>query len=353
MAIPTQQKALRLTAAQSDFSVDTVPVVLPQDDEVLIRIEASTLSHMERFMQQAGYYITEYPSIVGLDAAGVVVALGKNVTGRAIGDRVLYVTNFTSPSAAHQQYAVMKAHLTAKVPASISFDQAATLPCNVLTAHNGLYTGPTPRIGRGGANLTPFWKPEGRGKYAGQPIVILGAAASVGQYAIQQVRISGFSPIIAVASLRNADLLKSLGATHVLDRSLSASDLISQAREITTKPIQVVYDAFSSAETQGLGYDILASGGALAITLPVALDEAKLKSDKSVYMVYGAPNQPEYEEIDAEFFNALPEYLSSGEIKPNAVEYLPGGLHAVSEGLKRLESFALNGKLAVHPLETA
>ena len=88
MSIPTQQKALRLTAFQSDFSVDVVPVAQPKDDEVLIRIEASTLSHMERFMQQAGYYIKEYPSTVGLDGAGTVVALGKDVKDRKLGDRV-------------------------------------------------------------------------------------------------------------------------------------------------------------------------------------------------------------------------------------------------------------------------
>ena len=80
-------------------------------------------------------------------------------------------------------------------------------------------------------------------------------------------------------------------------------------------PIQVVYDAFSNAETQNLGYDIVSTGGTLVITLPPALEEGKLKSDKSVYMVYGAPHEKEYEEIDAEFFKVLPDYLSSGDIK--------------------------------------
>lgn len=136
-----------------------------------------------------------------------------------------------------------------------------------------------------------------------------------GSSAIQQVRLSGFSPIIAVASLRNADLLKSLGAMHVIDRSLPASDIISKVQEITTKPVQVVYDAFSSAAMQNVGCDVLAPEGTLVITLPPALEESKMKSDKSLYMVYSVPHNPEYETIDAEFFNVLPEYTSSGEIK--------------------------------------
>ena len=85
-------------------------------------------------------------------------------------------------------------------------------------------------------------------------------------------------------------------------------------QEIASAPIEVVYDTFSSPETQSLGYDILAPGGTLAITLPSALDESKLHADKSVYFVYGAPHHPEYEEIDAGFFEVLPEYLASEEI---------------------------------------
>ena len=54
-------------------------------------------------------------------------------------------------------------------------------------------------------------------------------------------------------------MLKSLGATHVIDRSLSSSEIVAKTREITSKPIQVVYDAFSNAETQNLGYEIVST----------------------------------------------------------------------------------------------
>ena len=89
-------------------------------------------------------------------------------------------------------------------------------------------------------------------------------------------------------------------------------------QEIASAPIEVVYDAFSSPETQSLAYSILAPGGTLAITLPLVLDDSKLHADKSVYFVYGAPHHPEYEEIDAGFFEVLPEYLASEEIKASS-----------------------------------
>lgn len=66
-----------------------------------------------------------------------------------------------------------------QIPENISFDQAASVPLGLATATIGLYT---PAEGRGGAGLVAPWKEGGRGKYAGQPIVIFGGSSSVGQY---------------------------------------------------------------------------------------------------------------------------------------------------------------------------
>ena len=66
----------------------------------------------------------------------------------------------------------------AQVPHTISFDEAASIPLGLSTAAAGLYL---PSEGRGGANLVAPWK-GGRGKYAGQPIVVIGGSSSVGQY---------------------------------------------------------------------------------------------------------------------------------------------------------------------------
>ncbi len=66
----------------------------------------------------------------------------------------------------------------------------------------------------GGLDLTPPWAPGGKGKYSGKSIVVLGGASIVGQGAIQWARLSGFSPIVATASLSNETFLKSIGATH-------------------------------------------------------------------------------------------------------------------------------------------
>jgi hypothetical protein len=145
-------------------------------------------------------------------------------------------------------------------------------------------------------------------KYSGNPFVVLGGAASVGQtgvcyliylyinfldnerYAgIQFAKLSGFNPIIVTASLKNADYLESLGATHVLDRSLSILELKSEMNKFTSQPIKYVYDTISSPETQNIGIELLASGGHLMIFMPKSV-----KSDNKHVNYSSAARQLEF-----------------------------------------------------------
>ena len=68
-----------------------------------------------------------------------------------------------------------------QIPPNLTFDEAATLPLAVATAVFGFYSRRAEPPNRGGAGLTPFWEGGGRGKYAGQPVVILGGSSAVGQ----------------------------------------------------------------------------------------------------------------------------------------------------------------------------
>ena len=77
--------------------------------------------------------------------------------------------------------------------------------------------------------------------------------------ALQLARLSGFSPIIATASLRNTDLVKSLGATHIIDRGeVSLADLPAAVAKITSQCIKMVYSAVIIPEAQEAGYACLA-----------------------------------------------------------------------------------------------
>ena len=213
----------------------------------------------------------------------------------------------------------------------MSFDQAASIPLTLSTAAIALYH-PEGAV-NGTAALTPPWEAGGRGKYHGQPIIVIGGASSVGQYgasprreieervlicertAIQLLKLSGFSPIITTASSRNAAWLSTIGATHVLDRNLSDDALKAEVKKITADPIKVIYDTVALPATQNLAYDLLAPGGTLALTLTPAIQAEKQTADKKVFQVFGDPYTPPHRTFGTSLFASLYGYLEAGEIK--------------------------------------
>jgi len=197
------------------------------------------------------------------------------------------------------------------------------------------------------------WEEGGRGKYAGKPFVILGAASSIGQYVIQLAKLSGFSPIIVTASLHNAEFLRSLGATHVLDRNLTLEQLRGEIVKITKEPLDLIYDAVSVPETQLAAYELLAPGGTLVLVLYTKITEER--PDKKVVRAFGQANfPPENRVVAAELYGKhLTAWLKEGIIKPNRFEVLPNGLEGIPEGLERLRNNLVSGvKLVAHPQET-
>ena len=131
---------------------------------------------------------------------------------------------------------------------------------------------------------------------------------------------SGFNPIITTASLHNTDTLKESGATHVLDRNLSSDTLLTEIRRIVAgTPIKTVYDSVSWPDTQNLGYDALAPGGAIVIDQSPAIEKDKLTSNKRVCMVFGDVSIPKHHKLGADLYSKLPQWLSDGSIKVRRV----------------------------------
>lgn len=131
--------------------------------------------------------------------------------------------------------------------------------------------------------------------------------------AIQFARLSGFSPIITTASLRNTDLLKSLGATHVIDRNIPPSSFASEIASITTKPIPLVFDSIAQADTQQLGYDILAEEGHIIVVLQSSIKQVP-GSTKKVLGVFGSVQAPANRAIGRALAQNLPTLLEAGDI---------------------------------------
>ena len=171
-----------------------------------------------------------------------------------------------------------------------------------------------------------------------------------------------------------------LGATHVLDRALPSPALSAKIAPIAGgAPIELVYDAVSHADTQALGYEVLAPGGTLVTTLPTAVPADAQTADKRIVNVFGSFGLPANRPLGVEVCRRLTEWLRTGAIvvrldsrcyvvvgremrwltgvlysmQPNEVEVVPGGLAGVAEGLERLKQNKVSGKkLVVRPQET-
>jgi NADPH:quinone reductase-like Zn-dependent oxidoreductase len=131
---------------------------------------------------------------------------------------------------------------------------------------------------------------------------------------IQLGKLSGFSPIITTASLKHEAFLKSIGATHVIDRHLPLSSLRSEVEQITALPLKVVYDIMSSpsSDTQQAGYDLLAPGGTIILNprahvIPV--------EGKETVGVFGSWNFHHIPQRGVTLYNKLTELLEKGVLQ--------------------------------------
>jgi NADPH:quinone reductase-like Zn-dependent oxidoreductase len=172
----------------------------PADDEVLVRVDASSINRSD-YYSLGGAAILMRPMIGGFrrpkderlggDFAGIAEAVGKDVTDIRPGDEV-----YGCRAGSFAQYIASK-QAVARKPANLSFEEAAAVPVAALTALEAL---------RDYGKLEP-----------GQRVLVNGASGGVGIFAVQLAKALGASHVTAVCSTRNVEQARSLGADHVID----------------------------------------------------------------------------------------------------------------------------------------
>jgi NADPH:quinone reductase-like Zn-dependent oxidoreductase len=170
------------------------------DDEALVRVRAAgvdrgvwhLMTGRAYLIRLAGYGIRKPKTRVrGREVAGTIVAVGKGVTTRHVGEEV-----FGIAEGSFAQYASARVDKLAPKPPSLSFEQAAAVPVSALTALQAL-------------------RDRGQVK-AGQKVLIIGASGGVGTYAVQIAKALG-AEVTGVCSTAKVDLVKAIGADHVID----------------------------------------------------------------------------------------------------------------------------------------
>ncbi|MBI5966033.1 MAG: NAD(P)-dependent alcohol dehydrogenase [Chloroflexi bacterium] len=177
----------------------------PKDDEVLIKIHAASINSRDwRMMRANPFFIRLMPGgflqpknkILGADVAGQVEAVGRYVKQFKLGDEVFgYLPSATGRGTFAEYVCANEKAITLK-PANLTFEQAAAVPVAALTALQGL---------RDKGNIQ-----------TGQKVLINGASGGVGTFAVQIAKAFG-AEVTAVCSTRNLDMVRSLGADHIID----------------------------------------------------------------------------------------------------------------------------------------
>ncbi len=302
------------------------PAPTPQAGEALVKLEAIGLNYIDVY-HRTGLYPLPRPFTPGMEAAGVVEAIGADVTEVSVGDRVAYAMT----PGAYAEYAVVPAWRLVKVPEGVNAQQAAAAMLQGMTAH---YL------------VTSTYSLK-----AGETALVHAAAGGVGLLLVQMVKRIGARAIGTVSTEAKAKLAREAGANEVI--LYTQQDFEQETRRLTGgKGAQVVYDSVGK-DTFLKSLNSLAPRGMLALfgqsSGPVAaFDPALLAQKGSLFLT--RPSLAQYAATRDELLwraGDLFDWIKAGELKLRVEKTFP--LHDAAEAHRQLEGRKTTGKVLLIP----
>ncbi|MDQ0372038.1 NAD(P)-dependent alcohol dehydrogenase [Cellulomonas humilata] len=307
-------------------TLEDVDDPVPASGEVTVRIRAASLNARDWHLMRGDPYLARLAPGFGLraptlrirgsDFAGTVEAVGSDVTRLHVGDEVYGLRD-----GALAEYVCAPESLVTRKPSNLTFEQAAAMPMAGMTALQGLQG----RVG------------------AGQRILINGASGGVGTFAVQLAHAWG-AEVTAVCSTRNVDLVRSLGADHVVD--YTRDDALRAGHRY-----DVLFDLVANRSLRDLrraltptGTLILSGGGVFdggSVLGPIGLLlRSKLTAPFVGQEVVALSTKPGAEHLDT-----LRDLAEAGTIVPAIDRTYP--LPAAADALRYLESEHARAKVVV------
>lgn len=300
----------------------------PDDTQILVRVRAASLNPLDGHQLRGGWVLRPFTGMrkpketrIGVDYAGVVEAVGMNVTRYKPGDEV-----FGGRAGALAQYLCAKADRAVTLkPAAVSFEEAASIGVAGVTALQGLRD-----IGH---------------VQAGRRVLINGASGGVGTFAVQIAKALG-AEVTGVCSTRNVELVRSLGADHVIDYTKQDFTVGEQSYDVIFDNVQ--NHTFSERRR------VLTPNG---ICVNVGLGGAGWHDDTFLHLLraLGTPLMSKFTSQKFRFFVAqlkqedlayLADLMASGKMKPVIDRTYPS-LKEVPQALEYLETGHARGKVII------
>lgn len=325
------------------------PTPQPDPHELIVEVHSVALNTIDVYQRDRAFPpLAGFPSILGSDIGGVVVAAGSSVSADAPkpGTRVAaFAQTFIKQGApdygAFQKFVKITESAITPIPDGITFNEASLLPMSVGTAWSGLYSIGVPRDTQ--------YKPADK-----QGFLVWGGASGVGSAALQVAKILGFT-VYVTASEKHSAYLKSLGATHVFDyKDPEVVSNIVAAAKADGVEINWGHDAVGQLplSTSVLSQTKRTEVAKLASAVPPARvpgwGETKVPGVEVAFVA--APVDAEERREHFKFITNvwLKEKLANGEYVPSPkIRIVPGGLDALNDALDIVKAGVSGEKIVV------
>ena len=326
-------RAIRATAAGGPdvLSLDDVPTPSPGADEVLVRVAAAGVNFIDTY-RRSGIYPAPYPHVVGFEGAGRIEAVGHDVTGLDVGQRVAW----SGASGSYAEQVVVPAGDAVPVPDDVDDDVAAALLLQGLTAHYLV------------ASTFPV--------AVGQDVLVHAGAGGVGLLLTQLAVAAGARVLTTVGSAEKEELSRAAGAAEVIRYTEMAdltAELPARVRDLTGGAgVHTVFDGVGR-DTFDASLASLRPRGGLALfgaaSGPVPpVDPQRLNAAGSVYLT--RPTLGHYLQTREELEWRADELFSA--VRAGTLHVRIGATFALADAAdahRALEGRATTGKVLLHP----
>ena len=251
----------------------------PAAGQLQVRVKAAGVGNWDALVREGRLPNEHLPLILGYELAGIVEAIGTEVSGFKPGDEVYGATN-EQLTGAYAEYALPSARMIAQKPKTLNFIQAASAPIGTVTAWQMLF--------------------DYAHAVAGQTVLIHGAAGNVGAYAVQLAKLCDLH-VVATAASAGLDYVRGLGAEKVLDYE-------TEQLEESLKGVDIVLDTVGG-ETQERSLRVLKPGGILvSVVSPIPEAAQKRYGIRAAYFYVG---------VTTARLNEISRLFDSGKLATN------------------------------------
>ncbi len=264
------------------LKVEQAPKPSPGPGQVLVRAHATSVNPIDWKLREGmlkAFVPLDLPAITGQDLAGVVAAIGEQVSDVHVGDAV-FAMLATNILGAYAEYVVLDAAAVAPKPRSLDFVHAAAVPMGALTAWQGIV--------------------EAGGLKAGDHLFVHAAAGNVGGMAVQIARALG-AHVTGAASAEARPLVESYGAERFVDYRAERFEEVVRDQDI-------IFDTLAG-EMQARSWGMLRSGGILISTLGIADPKQADANGARAEGISCTPNGAQLARVGL--------MIESGKVRPN------------------------------------